>query len=125
MPEIRKHQRIELEVRVASKDNRIRGFTRNLSVGGCLIDKSDDFNLLPIGSKTSFFLEIPGEYAYIEIDGVAKHHGKEGDGMGICFETTNGIKSLIDQFLRNYLEKGGDYKDKGVKEGSLTAHLTC
>ena len=104
MLEKRKYQRIELAIRIASKDNRIRGSTRNLSVGGCFIEKSENFCLLPIGTRISFFLEIPGEYAYIEIDGVVRHHGKERDGMGICFETTNyGIKSLIDQFLRNHL----------------------
>jgi len=103
MLEKRKEQRIELGIRIASKDNLIRGYTKNLSLGGCFIEKSEDFFLLPIGSRISFSLEIPGEYAYIEFDGVVRHHGKEGDGMGICFEKMNyGIKSLIDQFLRNH-----------------------
>lgn len=103
MLEKRKHQRIELGIRFASKDNRIRGSTRDISVGGCFIAKSENFCLLPIGSRISFFLEIPGDYAYLEIDGAVRHHGKEGDGMGVCFETTNyGIISLIDQFLRNH-----------------------
>lgn len=103
MLERRNHKRVELGIRIASKDSLIRGFTRDLSAGGCFIGKSEDFYLLPVGSKTSFFLEIPGEYAYVEIDGVVKHHGKEGDGMGICFESTNyGITYLIDQFIQSY-----------------------
>ena len=99
----RKHQRVKIAIRVASKDNRFRGLTRNVSSGGCFIEKSSDFNLLPIGSKVPLFLEIPGEYAYIEIDGMVIHHGKEADGMGVCFESTNrGVQSLIDQFLQNH-----------------------
>ena len=103
MAKKRKHQRVKIEIRVASKDHCSRGFTRNVSVGGCFIKKSDDFNLLPIGSKVPLFLEIPGEYAYIEIDGVVKHHGEKEEGMGICFEATNrGTQSLIDRFLQNH-----------------------
>ena len=99
----RKHHRVKIEIRAASKDTRSRGFTRNVSAGGCFVEKSEDFNLLPIGSKVPLFLEIPGEYAYIEIDGIVKHHGKKKEGMGICFEPTNrGIQSLIDKFLQNY-----------------------
>jgi hypothetical protein len=99
----RKHQRVKVEIRAASKDNRSRGFTRNVSAGGCFVEKSEDCNLLPIGSKVPLFLEIPGEYAYIEIDGIVKHHGKKKEGMGICFEPTScGIQSLIDGFLQNH-----------------------
>jgi len=104
MAKKRKHERVKIEIRVASKDHCSKGFTRDVSVGGCFIEKSDDFNLLPIGSKVPLFLEIPGEYAYIEINGVVKHHGKEEGGMGIYFESTNrGIQSLIDKFLQNHI----------------------
>jgi len=59
---------------------------------------------LPIGSTIPFFLEIPGGHAYIEIDGVVKHYGKEGDGIGICFgKTKYGIPLLIKKFLQKYL----------------------
>ena len=103
MAKKRKHKRVTIGIRVAGKDTRIIGLTRNLSAGGCFIEKSVDCNLLPIGKTLPFFLEIPGDYAYIEIDGVVKHHGRGEDGMGICFDTTNrGIQSLIDQFLDNY-----------------------
>ncbi len=102
----RNNQRVELRIRIASKDNHISGYTRNLSTGGCFIENSENFCFLPIGSKIPFYLEIPGDYAYMEIEGVVKHHGKEGDGMGIYFEATNyGIKSLIDHFLKNYSRK--------------------
>jgi hypothetical protein len=104
MSEKRNHQRVEIRIRVASKDNRIVGYTRNLSVGGCFIECSDDLYFLPIGSKIQFYLEIPGDYAYMEIDVMIKHYGKEDDGMGIGFETTNhGIKSLIANFMSNFL----------------------
>ena len=103
MAEKRKHQRVKTEIRLASKDHCSRGFTRDVSVGGCFIVKSEDFNLLPIGNKVPLFLEIPGEYAYIEIDGIVKHHGKNKEGMGICFDTTSrGVQSLIDRFLQNH-----------------------
>ena len=103
MQKKRKHQRVELEVRIADKDNRISGVTKNISAGGCFVETSEDFHLLPIGSTIPLFLEIPGGHAYIEIDGVIKHHGQEGNGMGIQFETPQrGISSLIDQFLKNY-----------------------
>ena len=106
MLEKRNHQRIELGIRIASKDNRIGGFTKDISVGGCFIEKTEDFHLLPIGSTIPFFLEIPGEYAYMEIEGVVKHHGKGGDGMGICFDKMNcGVEALIDQFLHNHSHK--------------------
>jgi len=100
----RNYQRLEIGVRCASQDPLIRGFTRNLSVGGCFIEKSEEYTLLPIGSLISFALEIPGDYAYMEIAGVVRHHGKGEEGMGICFTTTNpGIQSLITQFIQNHL----------------------
>ena len=103
MAKKRKHERVKIEIRAASKDNRSRGFTRDVSVGGCFVKTSEDFSLLPIGSKVPLFLEIPGEYAYIEIDGIVKHHGKNKEGMGICFDTTSrGVQSLIDRFLQNH-----------------------
>jgi len=103
MQKKRKHQRVELEVRIADKDNRISGVTKNVSAGGCFVETSEDFHLLPIDSTLPLFLEIPGGYAYIEIDGVIKHHGHAGNGMGIQFKTAHpGIPSLIDQFLKNY-----------------------
>jgi len=103
MSEKRNNQRVRIRIRVVSKDNRIVGYTRDLSVGGCFIESSDDLCFLPIGSEIPFYLEIPGDYAYMEIDGIIKHHGKENDGMGICFETTNnGIKSLMAHFMSNY-----------------------
>jgi len=103
MREKRKQQRVEVEVRITAKDNRISGLTKNISRGGCFLKKSEDFHLLPIGSTIPFYIEIPGGYAYIEIDGVITHHGQEGDGMGIRFESAHrGIPSLIDQFLRDY-----------------------
>ena len=103
MREKRNQQRVALEVRIADKDNHISGFTKNISTGGCFMKKPEDFDLLPIGSKAPFFLEIPGGYAYTEIVGIVTHHGKNGDGMGICFKTTHpGIISIIENFLHTH-----------------------
>ncbi len=77
MAKKRKHQRVKIKIRAASKDNRSRGFTRNVSADECFVEKSEDCNLLPIGSRVPLFLEIPSEYAYIEIQGIVKHHGKK------------------------------------------------
>ncbi len=66
-------------------DSRISGLTKNISIGGCFVEKSEDSYLLPIDSTIPLFLEIPGGYAYIEIYGGIKHHGHAGNGMGIQF----------------------------------------
>ena len=108
MPEWRIHPRLEFGLQVVNKNNGEVGMMKDISVGGCFIDRSEGFSLLPINSRFPLAFEIPGEDEYediyIEVEGKVVHHGKVEEGMGINFVMINSsAANVINKFVRAYL----------------------
>jgi hypothetical protein len=108
MAEWRVHPRLEFGIKVVNKSNDETGVMKDISVGGCYINKSEGFSLLPINTRVPLAFEIPGEDEYediyIEVDGKVVYHGKAGEGMGINFimmEST--AANVINGFVKAYL----------------------
>jgi len=76
------------------------GWTKNLSQGGCLIEKSGDFDFLPMASRLTLKLEIPGVNEPIMVQGIVRQRGKHREGFGIQFEAVDKRSaSHIERFL--------------------------
>jgi len=108
MPEWRTHPRLEFGLKVENKDNKEIGTMKDLSVGGCFINSSQDFCLIPVHTRVPIAFEIPGadeyEDIYIEVEGKVVHHGNAGEGMGINFVMIPfSAANVISKFVRAYL----------------------
>ena len=108
MPEWRIHPRLEFGLKVVNKDNSAVGIMKDLSVGGCFVNGSQEFGLLPVNTRVPIAFEIPGadeyEDVYIEVEGKVVHHGNEGEGMGINFVMMPfSAANIISSFVRAYL----------------------
>lgn len=108
MPEWRSHPRLEFGIKVVNRNSGEVGMSRDISVGGCFINKSQGFNLLPLNSRVPLAFEIPGEDEYkdiyIEVEGKVVHHGKAGEGMGINFVMIwSSAANVINNFVKAYL----------------------
>ena len=108
MPEWRTHPRLEFGIKVVNKDSSEIGTMKDISVGGCLINGSDKFDLLPVDTRVPLAFEIPGADEYedvcIEVEGKVIHHGKVGEGMGINFVMIEpAVANVINNFVKAYL----------------------
>lgn len=108
MTEWRAHPRLEFGIKVVNKDNNEVGMMRDISVGGCFINKSQEFNLIPINAKIPLAFEIPGEDEYediyIEVEGKVVHHGKTEEGVGVNFiMVESSAANVISGFVKAYL----------------------
>jgi len=108
MTEWRAHPRLEFGLKVVNKNNDEVGKMRDISVGGCFIEKSQGFNLLPVDVRIPLAFEIPGEDeyedVYLEVEGKIVHHGKAGEGMGINFMMIeSSVANVINGFVKAYL----------------------
>ena len=108
MAEWRVHPRLEFGIKVVNKNINEVGVMKDISVGGCFINKSEGFGLLPVNTRVPLSFVIPGEDEYkdiyIEVEGRVVHHGKTGEGMGINFmmiETS--VANVINGFVKAYL----------------------
>ena len=108
MAEWRVHPRLEFGIKVMNKNNNKTSMMKDISVGGCFIDESEEFGLLPMNTRVPLTFEIPGkdeyEDIYIEVDGIVVHHGKGGEGMGINFVMMGSYAAnVINEFVKSYL----------------------
>lgn len=108
MTEWRAHPRLEFGIKVVNRNNGEVAVVKDISVGGCFINKSQGFNLLPINGRIPLAFEIPGEDEYediyIEVEGKVVHHGKAGEGMGVNFIMIgSSVANVINSFVRAYL----------------------
>jgi len=104
MPEWRSHPRLAFDMKIVNKNSSEVGMMKDLSVGGCFINRSEKFGVLPVHTRVPLVLEIPGENeqeeVHIEVEGNVIHHGKAGEGMGInfvmiAFSDANVINSFV------------------------------
>ena len=103
----RSNQRIDWGILV--HHNHKRMMTRDISEQGCFIKKCEwdkDMTLLPIGSEVEFSFDFLNTVNYIDVTGIVVHHGKNGEGMGICFKKIDErVKEFIGMYLSDYLQE--------------------
>ena len=61
MPEWRSHPRLPFGMKIVNTNSSEVGMIRDISLGGCFINRSENFDLLPVHSRLPLVLEIPGE----------------------------------------------------------------
>lgn len=102
----REQPRLKFGVVVKDRKNNRWGKTRNISVDGCFIEKTEGFEkLLPVGSHMELILDLPNAERKINVTGLVKHHGTHEDGMGIIFEEIDDQSvDVIEQFIKTFLD---------------------
>ena len=98
MEEKRHCPRFSTAVKVQELTTHKTRWTRNLSLGGCLMEKSEEADFLPMTSNLALKLEIPGANESVVVLGTVRHEGKHSDGCGIQFE-------IVDKRSAYYIEK--------------------
>ena len=87
MLERRNYPRFNTALKVMELSTLKTGWTKNLSLGGCFIEKSKEFNLVSKNSRVTLKFEIPGVNDIVVVFGVVRHHGQEKEeGCGIQFQ---------------------------------------
>jgi hypothetical protein len=84
--EQRNYPRLNTAVTVQDLATSRTGVTANLSLGGCFIRKSPAFALLPIPSRISLQLELPGISETVVVFGMVIHTGGHEEGFGVQFK---------------------------------------
>ena len=84
--EQRSYPRLNTAVRVQDLATLRTGITRNISLGGCFIDKSPEFASLPIPSRISLKFDLPGITEAVVVFGLVMHDGRQEEGFGIQFK---------------------------------------
>ena len=93
MKEKRSYPRINAAVEVRDCANFRTWWTRNLSLGGCFIERRDELDSLSIASWLTLKFEIPGVDEVVLASGMVRHTGKHREGVGINLHQL--IKSLL------------------------------
>jgi len=100
----RNYPRFNTAVRVQDLATLRTGLTRNLSLGGCFIQKSPEFDSLPVPSRISLKLDIPGSAEAVVVFGLVKHTGVHDDGYGIQFKEVHKKSAYyIGKFIGSFL----------------------
>ena len=86
MIEKRNYPRFDSVLQVMELSTLKTGWTTNLSLGGCFIQKSKEFNCLPLASRVTLKFEIPGVNDIVVIFGEVSHRGQQEEGFGIQFK---------------------------------------
>ena len=98
MKESRKHPRFDTVIKIHDVTTERARQTKNPSLGGCLIDKSGERDFLPMASRITLRLDIPGADEPVVVHGIVRHRGKYREGFGIQFES-------IDKKSTYYIER--------------------
>ena len=92
--------RFNIAVKVQDSATLKARWTKNLSSGGCLIDRSEGFCFLKKDSRLLLTFAIPEEDEPLVISGVLRHTVKYGQGLGIKFEAVDEKSAYcIEKFL--------------------------
>jgi hypothetical protein len=91
-------------IKVQDVDTLKTGWIKDLSLGGCLIEKSEEFDFLPIASRLTLKLELPGVDETIKVKGIVRQKGKNREGFGIQFDPIDKRSAFyIERYLGNFL----------------------
>jgi len=100
----RSYPRFNTVVKVQEVATLKTGRTKDLSLGGCLIDKAEGFDFLPMASRISLKLEIPGVGEPVVVHGIVRHRGKYREGFGVQFEVVDKKAAYyIERFIGTFL----------------------
>jgi hypothetical protein len=104
MKEKRRYPRLNTAIKVRDLVTQKTGWTKNLSLGGCLIDESEEFDFLPSASQLTLKLELPKVNELIVVYGKVRHRGKHREGFGIQFEAVDNRSAYyIERFMGTFL----------------------
>ncbi len=86
MEEKRSYPRFNTAVKVQDLTTHKTRWTKNLSLGGCLMEKAEEADFLPMASNLVLRLEIPGVNEPVVAYGKVRHEGEHKEGYGIQFQ---------------------------------------
>jgi len=89
MKEKRSYSRFNTAVEVRDCTNFKTWWTKNISLGGCLIERRDESDSLSIASWLTLKFEIPGVDEAVLASGIVEHTGKNREGFGIQFTSVD------------------------------------
>ena len=98
MEEKRHYPRFNTSVKVQDLTTHKTRWTKNLSLGGCLMEKSEESDFLPMTSNLVLKLEIPGANEPVVAYGKVRHEGEYKEGYGIQFKK-------VDEKTAYYIER--------------------
>ena len=98
MEEKRHYPRFSTAVKVQDLTTHKTRWTKNLSLGGCLMEKSEKSDFLPMASNLILKLEIPGANEPVVAFGKVRHEDEHNEGYGIQFKK-------VDKKTAYYMEK--------------------
>jgi hypothetical protein len=102
--EQRKYPRLNTAVTVQDLATSRTGVTGNLSLGGCFIRKSPAFALLPIPSRISLQLNLPGITETVVVFGLVIRTGGQEEGFGVQFKEVHKKSAYcIGKFIGTFL----------------------
>ena len=102
--EQRNYPRLNTALKVQDLATLKTGLTDNMSMGGCFIAKSPEFDALAIPSRIALKFEIPGINDTVVVFGLVKHVGQHGEGFGIQFQEVHRKSAYyIGNFMGNFL----------------------
>ena len=104
MEEKRKHPRLNNAIKVQEMATLKTRWTKNISLGGCLMEKSGESDFLPMASRLTLKLEIPGINEPVVAFGVVMHRGKHREWYGIQFEAVDKRSAYyLERFMGTFL----------------------
>ena len=74
--------------------------TRDISIEGVFIKRTEQSHLQPVGSEISLDFDFPGRVRLMPAKGIVMHHGTNGDGMGIFLKR---IKERHREFVKRFV----------------------
>jgi len=104
MLERRDYPRFSTSIKVLELSTVKTGWTTNVSLGGCFIKKSKEFNTVPLTSRLTLKFDIPGVNDLVVVFGKVKHRGEQEEGFGIQFQEVNKKSAYyLGRFIGNFL----------------------
>ena len=104
MEEKRSYPRFNTAVKVQDLTTHKTRWIKNLSLGGCLMEKAEEADFLPMASNLVLKLEIPGANEPVVAFGKVRHGGKSKEGYGIQFkEVHKQTAYYIERFMGVFL----------------------
>lgn len=103
--EKRRFPRLDAVLKVVDFTTFTTGWTRNISLGGCFIERSDAFGSRSMATPLTLKFEIPGVSEPVLASGIIKHRGKKGaEGLGIEFEAVDKTSAFyLAKFMGSFL----------------------
>ena len=104
MTDKRSYPRLDTAAEVRDYTTFRTRWTKNLSLGGCLIERCDELDSLPIASQIALKFEIPGVNEVVLASGIVSHTGKHREGFGIQFASVDKKSAYyLERFMGTFL----------------------